>query len=171
MPYLTPVELRDATSNQELAQVATPREVRPITAADMAAVIDGSGAIVDPVNAGKALAKIEKAIADSSDLVDNFLRGRYPLPLPSTPRTVSEIMVRVVRYALHNERASEEITARYKEAMTWLSMIGAGKMQLEVPAEVVVNTGDAVYECGSELYSVDGLANYACPYQRFPSTR
>ncbi len=41
-----------------------------------------------------------------TDLVDNFLRVRYPVPLAETPSTVREIMARVVRYLLHDQRAS-----------------------------------------------------------------
>src|SRR5258708_2088433 len=97
----------------------------------MAAAIAG-GAPVDATNAALALAKIVKAIADAGDLVDNFLRGRYTLPLSATPSTIAEIIVRVSRYTLHNERASDEIVTRYKEAMGWLQSIAEGSMVLGV---------------------------------------
>lgn len=164
MAYLTAAELRDRTSNLELAQVATPREVRPISAADMAAVIDG-GTPTDPTNAALALAKINKALADAGDLVDNFLRGRYSLPLSVTPQTIAEIVVRLARYGLHNERATDEIVERYKEAMQWLRAIATGDMVLEVGPTDTRDTGLPAVSEGSGLYSVEGLRDYACPYR------
>lgn len=165
--YLTPSQLRDLTSNLELAQVATPREFAPIPADAMRKAIDGDH--VDPPNTDKAalaLAKIEDAIAAAQDLVDNFLRGRYLLPLAVAPSTVTEIMVRVARYTLHNERASDEIVERYKEAMKWLQAIADGSMVLDVPPASVADFGGIDVADGSGIYSVEGLTNFADPILR-----
>lgn len=162
--YLTPAQLRDLTSNLELAQVATPREFAPIPPEAMRKAIDGQ--TVDPPNTEKAalaLAKIEDAIEAAQDLVDNFLRSRYVLPLEVAPSTVTEIMVRVARYTLHNERASDEIVERYKEAMKWLQAIADGTMVLDVPPAAVADFGGIEIGEGSGVYSVEGLVNYTDP--------
>lgn len=165
--YLTPQQLRDLTSNLELAQVATPREFVPIPADAMRQAIDGE-AVPSPntEKAALALAKIEDAIAAAQDLVDNFLRSRYVLPLATAPSTVTEIMVRVARYTLHNERANADIVTRYKEAMAWLQAIADGTMVLDVPPANVGTFGDVEFAEGSGLYSVEGLQNFADPILR-----
>lgn len=164
---MTPSQLRDLTSNKELAQVATPREFAPISADAMRLAIDNQTVPPpDTEKAALALAKIEDAIAAAQDLVDNFLRSRYVLPLATAPSTVSEIMVRVARYTLHNERASAEIVARYKEAMAWLQSIAAGTMVLDVPPAAVAGFGDVEFAEGSGIYSVEGLQDFADPILR-----
>lgn len=169
MPYLTPAELRDALNgNAELAQVATPEPFAPIPAETMGKAIDEEDLTGDPNEeaAGLALERITVAIADAGNLVDNFLRGRYSLPLSVTPSTVKEIVVRVARYNLHDDHATDEIFRRYTEALGWLRDIRDGVMVLEVGPTDTVDTGLPAVSAGSGLYSVAGLGDYACPFGR-----
>lgn len=160
-PYVTAKGLRDATSNLELAQVATPREHRPITAEQMQVAIDSGDVSGDPPWVQLALERVEKAVQDASDFLDNYLRLRYRVPLASPPSTVTEIIVRIARYMLHNERATKEIVDRYKEAIGWCEDIANGVIVLDVPPADQL-PGDAPIFCeGSGLYSVEGLKDFA----------
>lgn len=163
MPYVTAKGLRDATSNIELAQVATPREHRPITAEQMQKAIDGEDYSGDPDAAWITLAlqRVQKAVQDASDFLDNYLRLRYRVPLLTPPSTVTEIIVRISRYLLHNERATKEIVDRYKEAVGWCEDIANGIIVLDVPPADQL-PGDAPLICeGTSLYSVEGLKDFA----------
>lgn len=163
MPYVTDKGLRDATSNLELAQVATPREHRPITAEQMQKAIDGEDYSGDPDKAwiDLALARVQKAVQDASDFLDNYLRLRYRVPLAAPPSTVTEIIVRISRYLLHNERATKEIVDRYKEAVGWCEDIANGVIVLDVPPTDLL-PGDAPMVCeGTGLYTVEGLKDFA----------
>lgn len=169
--YLTPATLRDAINgNLELAEVATPREFVPVSAEGMRMAIDGEDYSArpapEPARILLAFERIEAAITDATDLVNNYLRVLYAVPLAVAPSTVKEIMVRIVRYMLHDERATTEIIARYREAMQWLADIRDGKMVLDVGPSDTATPAAPDFTEGSGLYTVAGLGGFACPYSR-----
>lgn len=163
MPYLLPVELEAATSAQELAQVASPQGARPCTADTLRKAIAGDdiAALPDAAAATAALARIIAMIDNAGNLVDNFLRGRYELPLAEPPpSTIAEIMVRVTRFMLHKDQASKDIQWRYEEAMRWLAEIRDGGILLDVPPSGAVYDGPVV--CASDpIYTVAGMEGFA----------
>lgn len=163
MPYVTAIGLRDATSNQELAQVATPREYRAISAEQMRRAIDGEDYSNDPDAPviALALARVTRAVQDASDFLDNYMRLRYVVPLLSPPRTVTEIVVRIARYMLHNQAAPREIETRYREAVGWCEAIAAGTMVLDVPEAEQIAAGAPMVAPGTSLYSVESLVGFA----------
>lgn len=136
MLYVSAPDLRNATSDLELAQVATARERDPIPAETMRKAIDGESLTGDPNEAAAiaALVKINTALRDAGDFIDTCLRGRYVLPLITPPTAIREIVIRVARYMLHNERAPNEVRERYKEAIGWCASIRDGSMILDVEA-------------------------------------
>lgn len=163
MPYVTATEIRNATSNLELAQVATPRERKPITAEQMRKAIDGDDYSGDPDASWitLALGKVNRAVQDASDFLDNYMRLRYAVPLVSPPSTVREIVIRIARYMLHNERATKEVEERYKEAVKWCRDIAEGIIVLDVPAASVLEGDAPLIQEGAGLYTVEGLSDFA----------
>lgn len=163
MPYLTPAQLEDATSARELAQVASPQDARPCTAETLRTAIAGGdiSSAPDGPAAAAALDRIVAMIDNAGDLVDNFLRGRYQLPLADPPpSTIAEIMVRVSRFLLHKDRATKDIQWRYEEAMQWLADIRDGTIVLDVPPDSAVYDGPDV--CApAPIYTVAGLEGFA----------
>lgn len=162
--YLTADELMQATSARELAQVASPRDLPPCTAGTLRTLIGGGDIAGQPdaAAATAAHARIAAIITSATELVDNFLRGRYPVPLDNPPSTIREIMVRVTRYLLHDERATSEIRDRYKEAMAWLQAIADGTMNLDVPGIDPGTVGAAdVYVSHETIYSVCSTKDFA----------
>ena len=50
------------------------------------------------------MAVVDEAIRYASDLVDGYLRGRYPLPLKSVPTVLPPLCINIARHFLHSRR-------------------------------------------------------------------
>lgn len=97
---------------------------------------------------------VDKALTDADALIDGYLATRYALPLNAIPPNLPAVACALARYTLlsgSNERARDD----FKDAMTWLRDVQAGRVQLQAampvpgnePATVVmVATSDAVFK-------------------------
>ncbi len=112
-PYLVSAELfRAAAKGEALPDGTTPEEE--------AAVAD-------------ALEKGEDALVQASRDMDSYLGVRFTLPLSPDVVEANGLRTRCMnlsRYLLSDDRATEEIRARYKDDKTWLREIRDGKAQL-----------------------------------------
>lgn len=78
---------------------------------------------------------VTRAITDSTDEIDTYLRGRYPLPLESTPREIKRICIDMTSYYLHRRRNSdvgEGIRAMYDDCVRKLKSLQSGATKLDV---------------------------------------
>ncbi|WP_343294105.1 gp436 family protein [Ferrimonas balearica] len=75
-------------------------------------------------------AVLEGALSDASALIDGYLAGRYPLPLSSVPRVLVALCCDLARYALYDERASEQIEKRKTDALRFLEQLAKGAITL-----------------------------------------
>lgn len=107
MPYVTQAEYEEAYTADELAQLADR---------------DGLG-VPDP---GVVAAAIERA----AGIIDSYLRARFTLPLAETPDLVRECALRIMRYVLAGDHASDRMKDDYDQALKWLSEIRDGKMDV-----------------------------------------
>ncbi len=115
-------------------------------------------------------AKIAKAINHAQGVCDAYLRGRYSLPVPSTPM-VKTINIDIAIFHLYKGRATYD-DGVYKvkknahdEAVKLLTAINQGKAALDVPAteETIVTpaTTDRILTNKSSAQFSDGkLSNY-----------
>lgn len=78
-----------------------------------------------------ATPKIDRALTDASTIVDDYLRGRYALPLPGIPRSIVLHVCDIARYFLYDDAATEQVAERYKAAITWLKSVAAGTVVLD----------------------------------------
>lgn len=173
MSYLTRQSLRDATSNLELAQVASPRDQLPLDADTIGSAIDGVDYSGDPQKAAidYALAKIDQAITDAQGIVDSYIAARYaPVPLSAPPAVVVAVTIVIARYALANVRTAQETRTRYQDAIAWLTQVASGVVTLVVPGAVATVQDLPDVDDGSGLYSVNGLAGYAAPFGSSPTS-
>jgi len=86
---------------------------------------DGSaGAIVDAV--------LDQALADASAEIDGYIGGRYSLPLATVPDVLVRLCCDIARYLLHDERAPEQLQARYEACLKFLTRLGTGELSLGV---------------------------------------
>lgn len=76
---------------------------------------------------------VNALIADASDLIDSFLRGRYSLPLSKSHTIIENICVDLVRYELYRRRGQthEDIRSFHAHAHALLTKIQRGEIKLD----------------------------------------
>ena len=89
---------------------------------------------------------VSKALADADAEIDAALRGRYQLPLSTTPELVVRIACELTREALYADSPSETVKDRAKNARLLLTGIASGKMRLEAPAAVQAESTSGLVE-------------------------
>ena len=84
--------------------------------------------------------KIQYCIRQADDLIDGYLRGRYPVPLTTVPAMISDVSVKLAVYFLFKRALiltmPETITADYNDGMAILRDIQKGRIS---PFEVLSN--------------------------------
>lgn len=103
MPYATQQDLVDRFGETEIIQLSDR---------------GNNGAIDTAVVAAK--------LADADAEVDGYLAGRYTLPLEPVPRVLVRVACDIARYHLYDDRATEQVTTRYRDAVRLLEQIAKG---------------------------------------------
>lgn len=75
---------------------------------------------------------IARALAATDSMIDGFLKDRYVLPIAETPPLLADIAQMIAIWKLHRHQPNEKIEKDYKEAMSLLERIGAGKVRLPI---------------------------------------
>lgn len=75
---------------------------------------------------------VDRALADADALIDGYLKGRYLLPLASTPPLVCDLALAIAIYKMHRNVVSEKISDDYNAALKTLAQIAAGVVRLDV---------------------------------------
>lgn len=94
----------------------------------------------------------QTAAQSASNKVDSYLGVRYDLPLPSTPDVLKTCVCDVARYLMYKDKPTEEVENRYKEALSYLKDLGAGRAKLVFPIEPMGNQGQP--HLGSGIFVV-----------------
>ena len=79
------------------------------------------------------LLAVTNALSDASEKMNSYLSIRYKTPLNKTEH-LKLVCADIARYLLYMNEPTDEVEARYKEALKWLQDVGAGK------ANVTFNT-------------------------------
>lgn len=108
------------------------------------------------------VAVVEKAIAESSDIIDAYIGKRFKLPLPGVPSVLRTICVDLSIYNLYERvtelNVSDGMQLRYKNALSLLKGIAEGEVSIGIVPEedipetsfkVVSKTGDAQFTMDS----------------------
>lgn len=117
--YCTVRDIENAIGANELAQFSD----------------DDNGIIVNE-------ALIESIIETVSDTIDDYLRGKYSLPLNNSHNTLKQVCVSLVRYELANRRTGnidENEVRLYESAIKTLTNIQKGVIQLSEPIGEVLS--------------------------------
>lgn len=109
MPYATQQDLVDRFSETELVQITNPTDLAATT-----------------VNTSR----LQRALDDADAEIDARLQARYALPLASVPRLLVNAACDIARYRLYDDRATDQVTRRYEDAIKLLDRIGRGELQL-----------------------------------------
>lgn len=115
--YVTQQDLVDRFSSQELAQLTDPAAGTTINATTVA-----------------------RAIADASAEIDTRLAAYYVLPLAQVPAVLTRVAADLARYFLWDNRATDQIRNRYKDAVELLNRIGKGDVQLPGAEQLTLGT-------------------------------
>lgn len=80
---------------------------------------------------------IQAAIAYACDLVDGYLRGRYPLPLQDVPTVLPPLCINIARHYLHSRRLNRAdfpkvLETAYNATIKALEQIRDGKIHIGV---------------------------------------
>lgn len=162
MPYVTLPQLAEMPGALELAQVASDKHVRPVSAELMDATLRGgdrSGFAADQVAlADAAASRIGQAVQEADGIIDGYLARRYALPLALTPGLLVTWARAIVRYKLHDDRNTDErtdpVVRDYRDAIRFLELVAAGKFSLGLDdpgtgagalGEFLINPGHKVF--------------------------
>ncbi|WP_048797109.1 MULTISPECIES: gp436 family protein [Serratia] len=74
--------------------------------------------------------KLDQALMDASALIDSYLSGRYLLPLSVVPRVLMQQCCTIAYYYLNDERATDQVVQRYKDALRWLADVKRGEIAI-----------------------------------------
>lgn len=106
-----------------------------------------------------AAPKITQALTDASALADDYLRGRYELPLAGIPRTLVLVVCDIARWNLYDDAVTEIVEKRYKEAVAWLAKVNKGDIPLDgIDAPLVTGgTSSANISGPGRVFSRDSM--------------
>lgn len=76
-------------------------------------------------------AKIDRVLEDACAVADDYMRGRYELPLTATPRSLVLAVCDIARFNLYDDGVTETVQVRYDHAMKYLEKIAKGTIALD----------------------------------------
>lgn len=140
MTYAAKQDLIDRYGSDDLVQL-TDRE--------------GNGAINDTV--------VTRALEDADAEINGYLATKYPLPISPVPMVLEKLACDIARYRLYDNRATEQLTQRYKDSIRFLQEVSTGKVSLGSDAsdEQPAQSGGASYDGGDRIFTAgraDGTA-------------
>ena len=71
-------------------------------------------------------AAVSAALMDASGVIDQYLAGRYAVPVSPIPASVSRLACDIARFMLHGKAADDTVRAAYTEAMRQLRDLANG---------------------------------------------
>ena len=89
---------------------------------------------------------IERALSDAGQDVDGYLSARYTVPVSPIPATLVRLACDIARYRLLGDAASDDVRSRYKDAISALRDIGAGRSRLTDAAPIAAASESATVE-------------------------
>ncbi|TBV76875.1 gp436 family protein [Pseudoxanthomonas winnipegensis] len=75
-------------------------------------------------------AVVADKLADAEAEIDAYLGGRFKLPLQVVPEVLKRVACDIARYHLQDDRATEDVVRRYKDAITFLQLIVKGTVSI-----------------------------------------
>lgn len=105
---------------------------------------------------------IARALADADGEINSYLSSRYSLPLGSVPPVLVKFACDIARYQLYDTHASEQVKARYDDAIKYFKQLALGVVSLGLdPINAPVTDAGGVQIVANErVFSRDKLADY-----------
>jgi len=109
-------------------------------------------------------AKVAAAIADADATIDAYCQGRYTIPLTPVPAKILQVSVDIALFNLYSRsdlEMPEVRKERNKEAIRFLEMTAAGKINLGAATPAQANTDNAVnIESGARVFTRGKLSGF-----------
>jgi len=105
---------------------------------------------------------LANALADADAEINAYLTGRYTLPLASVPPTLTKFAADIARYNLYDTRASEQVKARYDDAIRFLKLLANGTVSLGLDglSVPVADAGGVQIAASDRVFNADNLSDY-----------
>ena len=94
---------------------------------------------------------VAKALADADAEIDSYLAARYTLPLVTVPEVVARLAADMARFYIYDDRATEQVSKRYDNAVKLLKSIASGAVTLGVDSQ----NAQPVTEGGAQIDAND----------------
>ncbi|MCE8027540.1 DUF1320 domain-containing protein [Halomonas daqingensis] len=134
MPYCTLADLVTRFSEGEILDLAD----------------DGTGEVDQEV--------IDRAAEDAGGEIDGYVAAAgYSVPLSPVPRIVTAYACDIARYRLYDDRATDQVTKRYDDAIKFLKAVARGEVLLGLPAPAEESVGTAQFESGRNVFKGGGF--------------
>jgi phage gp36-like protein len=78
-------------------------------------------------------------LTDATSMIDGYLASRYTLPLSPVPEALVANACAIARYKLLGDAVTEHARDEYRDAVSWLRDIAAGRVALQETAPVPGN--------------------------------
>lgn len=101
---------------------------------------------------------LERAMVDSSALIDSYISRRHLLPLTTIPRVLITYVLDITRYRLDRIRSREDVKERYKDALKFLENVSVGKCLLGTDV-ITDKPHPATTTCGLTEFTVSPSIN------------
>jgi phage gp36-like protein len=121
--------------------------------------------LTDEAGAGEVdQTKVDAAIADADATIDAYCQGRYTIPLTPVPAKILQVSVDIALFNLYSRsdlEMPEVRKERNKEAIRFLEMAAAGKINLGAATPAQVNTDNASSIASSaRIFTRNKLSGY-----------
>lgn len=78
---------------------------------------------------------LSRALVDADAEINGYLAGRYSLPLEHVPTILPRLAADIARYRLQEDRVTEAVATRYKDAVAFLRAVAKGEVLLGLDAD------------------------------------
>jgi phage gp36-like protein len=106
---------------------------------------------------------VEAALTDADNTIDGYVFARYSRPLPSIPPVLKTWATSIARYHLHRNGAPDHVAQDYKDAITALKDVQAGRYALPVAdgeTEPQAQTGQVLSAHPRQVFTPQKLAGW-----------
>jgi phage gp36-like protein len=104
----------------------------------------------------------DRVAADSDELINSYLSGRYALPLAQTPGLLRTLALDIYRYKLGHNAQEEDVRQRYEDALKVLQQIAQGLLNLGLPlADEPLAKGSPKVFKPAGVFTRDNLSDFS----------
>ncbi|HEX9391481.1 MAG TPA: DUF1320 domain-containing protein [Usitatibacteraceae bacterium] len=106
---------------------------------------------------------VNQALADTDAMVNSYLSVKLTLPLVSVPTMLKSVACDIARYRLYDDRATDQVSKRYDDAIKFLKAVASGAASLGVDAanQPAPVSGGVQFFAADRVFTPGSLSDYA----------